>query len=457
MTSIFQAFIFGAFMLGITLAQDNTTTNNDNGDKMIGWVSPAPRRTTWSIIWSCLSIFIVCSWKCVHLNIPSHEEAKGEWHTLQVKFLPDISIWPKAPLRRKWGRKVLWMCGIALAPEIGVSLAVQQHMRARKDLKNANAKRSRELKQEYTMAHAFYVQMGGIIIYDVPQSSTAEQGQETTNRINTLEIPRGKIITSLAELEDVEVKISDHEIKDLSKADIITKIFAIIQCTWLTVQCIARSAQGYAISQLELGTLGFIFCAFIMHIFWWSKPFDVQSRRVLSLLPQSGTPSSIQPLLSMEDLTKSDPILFQQKIPETHAEEVGGHFVFEMMVPGETFAEKLTSSALYFTLIGFSVIHLLAWNWKFPAPLIQQLWRWFNLGTAAASILPMATFAVWSVTDPNERIITADAYAIFIIVVGIVYALLRLGVLGLTFYCLSSMPERAYTTVNWLAWIPHFS
>jgi hypothetical protein len=144
MTCIPQAFIFCAFLLGVVLAQDKNTTNNDNGDKMIGWVSPAPRRTTWSIIWSCMSIFIVCSCKCVHLNIPTHEEAKGEWHTLQVKFLPDISVWPKAPLRREWRRKVLWMCCIALAPEIGVVLSVQQYVRARKDLKDANAKRSRE-------------------------------------------------------------------------------------------------------------------------------------------------------------------------------------------------------------------------------------------------------------------------------------------------------------------------
>jgi hypothetical protein len=144
MTCIPQAFIFCAFLLGVVLAQDKNTTNNDNGDKMIGWVSPAPRRTTWSIIWSCMSIFIVCSCKCVHLNIPTHEEAKGEWHTLQIKFLPDISVWPKAPLRREWRRKVLWMCCIALAPEIGVVLSVQQYVRARKNLKDANAKRSRE-------------------------------------------------------------------------------------------------------------------------------------------------------------------------------------------------------------------------------------------------------------------------------------------------------------------------
>lgn len=330
------------------------------------------------------------------------------------------------------------------------------------------------------MTHAFYVKMGGIVVYDVPHSPAAQQGQEPTNGNDALKVPRGKIIRSLgksllsprprqllyltmntsnrtiAELGNREVKISEHEIKDLSKADIITKTFAIIQCTWLTVQCIARSAQGYAISQLELGTLGFIFCAFIMHIFWWSKPFDIESRRVVPQLPQCGPPCRHQLFLSMDDLTKFDPRLFQQRMPELD-DDRPIDFLYHIIDPRVTLAKKLTSSPLYLTVIGFSVIHLLAWNWEFPAPLIQQLWRWFNLGAAAVSILPVASVIVCSVLDPSNVVVNSVVFAIFMLVIGIVYVLLRLGVLGLTFYCLSSMPERAYTTLDWLAWIPHFS
>ncbi|KAH7245124.1 hypothetical protein BKA59DRAFT_555136 [Fusarium tricinctum] len=443
MTCIPQAFIFCAFLLGVVLAQDKNTTNNDNGDKMIGWVSPAPRRTTWSVIWSCMSIFIVCSCKCVHLNIPTHEEAKGEWHTLQVKFLPDISVWPKAPLRRKWRRKVLWMCFIALAPEIGVVLSVQQYVRARKDLKDANAKRSRERKQKSTMAYAFYVQMGGIVIYDVPGPFTSLQGQETTNERDALEVPQGTIITSL-------VKISEHEIKDLSKADIVTKAFAIIQCTRLTVQCIARSAQGYAISQLELGTLGFILCAFIMHIFWWSKPFDIETRRVLPRLPGSRTPSHLQLFLSMDDLTGNNPELSHERMLEVDDES--GNFAFDIIESTAGLTQRLISGTFYLTAIGFSVIHLLAWNWKFPSPLIQQLWRLYSLGAAAVSMFPAAICAVCNVLDPQGTMVAGDDLSTFaatsIAIAGILYILLRLGVLVLTLYCLTSMPERAYTTMD---------
>lgn len=37
------------------------------------------------------------------------------------------------------------MCVIALAPEFGVALAVQQYVKARKDLQDANKDRSKEL------------------------------------------------------------------------------------------------------------------------------------------------------------------------------------------------------------------------------------------------------------------------------------------------------------------------
>ncbi|KAF5637761.1 hypothetical protein F52700_4463 [Fusarium sp. NRRL 52700] len=174
-----QSLITSALFLGVAQAETNSTSGNTT---MVGWVSPAPRRSTWSIIWTCLSIFIVCSWKCVHLNIPTHEEIQGDWHTVQIcSCVPDISIWPKAPLRRKWGRKILWMTFIALAPEFGVALAAKQYMEARQDLKEFRQRLSSEelvtvendgkrresndiSAQKCTMAHAFYVQMGGIVI-----------------------------------------------------------------------------------------------------------------------------------------------------------------------------------------------------------------------------------------------------------------------------------------------------
>ncbi|TVY74523.1 hypothetical protein Focb16_v005263 [Fusarium oxysporum f. sp. cubense] len=135
--------IIGALLSGVAQAESNSTASNTT---MVGWMAPAPRRSTWNIIWSCLSIFIVCSWKCVHLNIPTHEEIQGEWHTMQLcRGFPDTSFWPKAPLRRKWRRKIIWMTLIALAPEFGVAMAAKQYLEARRELKEFTKSLSNEV------------------------------------------------------------------------------------------------------------------------------------------------------------------------------------------------------------------------------------------------------------------------------------------------------------------------
>lgn len=49
----------------------------------------------------------------------------------------------------------------------------------------------------------------------------------------------------LVEEFSVEIPfIAMEDIKDRSKADMFTKLFAIGQSSWLIIQCIARAAQG---------------------------------------------------------------------------------------------------------------------------------------------------------------------------------------------------------------------
>ncbi|CVK85217.1 uncharacterized protein FPRN_06906 [Fusarium proliferatum] len=446
-----QSLIISILFLGVAQAETNSTSGNTT---MVGWVSPAPRRSTWSIIWSCLSIFIVCSWKCVHLNIPTHEEIQGEWHTIQIcRYLPDVSIWPKAPLRRKWRRKILWMTFIALAPEFGVAMAAKQYMTARRELKEFTKALPDEAAQRYTMAHAFYVQMGGVVIY----------GPKHGSRPIRHESFRGRMARSLSEIQPEMFRIPESEIKDLSKADIITKAFAIIQCTWLVVQSICRTAQGYSISLLELATLAFIFCAFIMHIFWWNKPFDVESRRIITAIPPNLEDQAGLNTLSMDDLTASNDELFRERTHDVSLENLLVLMIeaLEITMPDERepFAHYLPTISLYIASSTFLAIHLCAWNWEFPSAVARSLWRWLNVGTLVASFIPIiATIPVlWETRSQTiEKFLEAIVY-LTILTGGASYIILRLVVLGLTFYCLSSMPDSAYDTLDWLAWVPHFS
>jgi len=92
----------------------------------VGWVSAGEGRSTSDILWSCFSIFLVCTWRCLHVNVPSVEETKAGflwWHCLPYGL--------SRPLLRKWGRKALWMVGVILAPELGVATATHDYLSAR--------------------------------------------------------------------------------------------------------------------------------------------------------------------------------------------------------------------------------------------------------------------------------------------------------------------------------------
>jgi len=166
-----------------------TNTTAADGSGMIGWVPSQSRRSSLDIILSCLSIFLVCSWKCVHLNMPSYEETHSGWYTIgELRGRPRTTkegseswtmlsmirhIWnqapviPRRPLLRKWGRQLSWMCFVSIAPELGVAVAVKQWELARRDANTV----SRLFEHRYgtkdvegAMTRSFFARMGGIVI-----------------------------------------------------------------------------------------------------------------------------------------------------------------------------------------------------------------------------------------------------------------------------------------------------
>lgn len=146
----------------------NTTANGSNSSARVGWVSPGSRRSTWDILWTCFSVFLICSWKCTHLNIPSAEESEAGWHKWH-----GIPYWPERLLRRKWRRKAWWMVVIALAPEVGVAAAVEQYINAREDRRTAEERAAlRGGGGPFSMAHAFYANMGGFALAVPAKKST---------------------------------------------------------------------------------------------------------------------------------------------------------------------------------------------------------------------------------------------------------------------------------------------
>ncbi|KAH6684062.1 hypothetical protein B0J14DRAFT_645981 [Halenospora varia] len=66
-----------------------------------------------------------------------------------------------------------------------------------------------------------------------------------------------------------------NEINDKNKSDGLVRLLAVIQVLWLAIQLIAPQVDNTSSTALEIGTLAFATCAFIIYIAEWPRPKDV--------------------------------------------------------------------------------------------------------------------------------------------------------------------------------------
>ncbi|RYO81790.1 hypothetical protein DL766_004651 [Monosporascus sp. MC13-8B] len=423
------------------MATNITATNTTiaDGSGMVGWVSPDARRNTLDIILSCLSIFLVCSWKCVHLNLPTFEESRAGWHKVTISGKDwNIPVFPERPLLRKWGRKLMWMGLISIAPELGVALAVKQWEAARESAYG----------ESYTMTHSFYAQMGGIVLR-VVRALPEKHSARPPDKIVEAEPPR--VTGPDARIEKITVKsvkavddniiaanvvspkmalpffrkpilrgddtkspefvgdyiierydptirgltstIDEEEIADRSKSDPFTKLFAIVQSGWLIVSSIARVHRGHAITELELATMAFIICALVMYIFWWNKPYGVEQRSLLVRVI-----SSSDELVRFRDLTVGDQFMADKRVPDLDWEGFTELIVNNDITKDFDLTGDWPTVALYLSGMTFSAVHVAAWNWEFPTPLIRTIWRAATLTALTASCLPFIVIPLYHIS-----------------------------------------------------------
>ena len=77
----------------------------------VGWVWGMGNRSTFDVLWTCLSVVLVCTYKVIHLNLSACREAEASWDQLL--------FW------KKWLRKLKWMGFMALSPELLLAMALQ--------------------------------------------------------------------------------------------------------------------------------------------------------------------------------------------------------------------------------------------------------------------------------------------------------------------------------------------
>jgi hypothetical protein len=241
---------------------------------------------------------------------------------------------------------------------------------------------------------------------------------------------------------------------DRSKADPFTKVFALVQAGWLVLHSCARKIVGLPITELELMTMAFTICALVTYILWWHKPFDAERSAVVSL-PKSCY-NAIQVVLGSPYDTGKSLTEFRQN---QHNVDVDWGFFIGIIgginvKPSLENPDFVCSLTLYVFGAIFSAVHFAAWNWIFPLPIVQTLWRCFCCVALGSALLPAAVF---STRDSLDRYWNSRAARTLLLAFIVVNTISRLALIGLTFYCFSSMPANMYQELNWTLFLPHFS
>ncbi|KAG6903878.1 hypothetical protein DXG01_014245, partial [Tephrocybe rancida] len=124
---------------------------------------------------------------------------------------------------------------------------------------------SRKLARKYqdfgwTQTHGFFVIMGGF---------QACHSNGTT--------PPFTLVPDdiSACLENHDITISEQDIQDKSKGDLLGKSLVLLQVTWFILQTIARAVRHLGITEIELATLAFAILNFFTYFCWRNKPLDV--------------------------------------------------------------------------------------------------------------------------------------------------------------------------------------
>lgn len=433
-----------------------------------GWVSQPDGRGTFDILQSCLVTIFLCSWSILFLNVSA--EQGGRISSLK--------------------NKALWMLFTIFFPEMLTAVAAEQWRSACQSVEDfgrlksqwesesplQSEKLSRLKSIPWTMRHAFFADMGGLLLHCSDSAPFPVNSQQVL------------YLVEKSHLEYPNLKVG--VIWDKNKADAFARALTLLQIVWFFIQCVGRCVQHLALSTFELSTLAFIFCSLNTLFFWRHKPLDV------------GTPIVLPCSITIgEILAKSEgracqtysqtPLDFIK--PQADPMSLVAPFWFAIRrvfdwrtkpdcalinkfsnidtVPPRGLKTADVIYGLIFTIIYFS-LHLVGWRFNFPSAAERMLWRIssltllgllivYLLGFAFGTIMAKRLAKVWFNNDKvttllgMARLLSRRAALLIHGPVIAVYILARSYVIVEGFLSLRALPATAFASVNWSNFVPH--
>lgn len=265
-------FIFLPFLVFTRVSLASSTS------KLESWQFDDNSRSSWDLVWTCLSTIFACTWTVLCLNVPPrrHHNSRGGQFSRPAK------------------KVLVWLVSV-LCPELVAWIAVEDYFRARQLAIYCNAIQAEvnyEVSRRPTLSQQTEgPQNGQVQMRPVPVKWTTRQGFCIDMGGLAVQTQDAWLFTISRKTIGVFVRaglvkgsdFDDEDIKDQAKVDTLGKLFTVVQSAWLTCNIIARVAYSLPISPLELTTVAYVALGLLIAGFWWLKPKDMTTSITIPL------------------------------------------------------------------------------------------------------------------------------------------------------------------------------
>jgi hypothetical protein len=294
-------------------------------------------------------------------------------------------------------------------------------------------------------------------------------------------------------------QISREEIECRGEGDVLVKATAVGQTLWLLIQVAVRGSRRLPISQLEIATLAFAVCAFLTYIFSWDKPQNAKlatrvgtlrlrdTAQLADLFDESGhsffrnfatyfMPKRFCGLRPRETLFKQPSArkegveikcpIFGAVPNDWVCNLVAGNPAITIPFPNtkeDPLDYAVLGTGAMISGIIFGAVHFAAWDFHFPTPIEQTLWRIASVVSACVLVLhPLIhTSKVflfqrvpWFDRTKAARITVVSISGACSFLIMVSYVVSRMFLIVEIFRTLFFLPSEAYIS-TWSSSVPH--
>jgi hypothetical protein len=258
--------------------------------------------------------------------------------------------------------------------------------------------------------------------------------------------------------------ITVEEINDKSKSDSLVRAITVVQITWIVIQIIVRAFRSLAISQLEVAVVAFATCAVIIYGLNWEKPKGVQVPITIISYPgpfpndtmeiikrdrKGGDSNFARAMFFAEQIFAGLPELDSTKewplgkpIPNVYSRDVP--WVTGLLSQNDAFGLFLGTAV-------FGAVHIAAWNFVFPTPVENLLWKIATILCTTMGLLFVGFLLLLAVADILWGI---NVFIFLVFLIPVTYVVCRLFLVVEIFRCLCFLPPSAYIA-TWATNVPH--